>query len=55
MITKEADPGLKIGHNKALLKLEDVGQTLALPMRGLWRELYKELANVFDMERELRC
>ena len=50
-ITKEADLGLKIGHSKALLKSEDVGQTLDLSIRGSWRELYRKLAYVFDMER----
>ncbi|KAJ9705576.1 hypothetical protein PVL29_003576 [Vitis rotundifolia] len=42
-ITEEANLGLKIGHSKALLKSEDVGQTLDLSIRGSWRELYRKI------------
>ncbi|KAJ9679778.1 hypothetical protein PVL29_021633 [Vitis rotundifolia] len=50
-ITEEADLGLKIGHSKAFLKSEDVGQTLDLSIRGSRRELYIKLANMFDTKR----
>jgi len=43
--------GLDIGHCKVFLESEDVGRTLDLSLLGSYEELYKKLANMFDLEK----
>ncbi|CAI8616407.1 unnamed protein product [Vicia faba] len=41
--------GLDIGHCKVFLESEDVGRTLDLSLLGSYEDLYKKLANMFDL------
>ncbi|KAL1323652.1 hypothetical protein HN51_033924 [Arachis hypogaea] len=43
--------GLETSHCKVFLESEDVGRTLDLSSLGSYEELYRKLANMFDMER----
>ncbi|KAK7262301.1 hypothetical protein RJT34_29867 [Clitoria ternatea] len=43
--------GLDTGHCKVFLESEDVGRTLDLSHLGSYEELYRKLANMFEMER----
>ncbi|PNX92305.1 auxin response factor 18-like protein [Trifolium pratense] len=43
--------GLDIGHCKVFMESEDVGRTLDLSLLGSYEELYKKLANMFDLEK----
>ncbi|XP_027346655.1 auxin response factor 18-like [Abrus precatorius] len=43
--------GLDTGHCKVFLESEDVGRTLDLSRLGSYEELYRRLANMFDIER----
>lgn len=48
---QKSDFGLEMGQCKVFMESEDVGRTLDLTALGSYEELYRKLANMFNVER----